>query len=463
MGKNWGWGFAMSTRPLHASARAATRTDAGKPDNRSGVGAGRIRGATLAALFAALALLLPAGAQASLYWGAGGAMGAGTIGHANNDGTGVNQSFISAPNNFCGVAVDGSHIYWANLGGGGVATIARANLDGTHVNESFIGYVPGQPCGVAVDGSHIYWANLSAGTIGRANLDGTAVNQSFISGGSAPCMVALDGSHLYWANNDTGTIGRANLNGTAVNQSFISGASGPCGVAVDADHVYWANFGGTTIGRANLNGTAANQSFINSGRIRPCSVAVDGAHLYWANQNAVGTIGRANLSGTGVNTSFISGAIQPCGVAVDSVTNSYRPDGLIKRSTDTSFIGNGIYNRTAKRQTKGFGARRGQTKVFDLKLQNDGDTSDALQAKGCRSSNGFRVSYLRGSTDVTSQVTSGAFSTGTLAPGAARRLTMRIKVRSGAAHGAVKACLLTASALGHPSRKDAVEGNVIVK
>ena len=155
----------MGVRDVHSTAprfgQGRNTHGRGKAYNRSGVGAGRIRGATLAALFAGLALLLPAGAQASLYWGAGGAMGAGTISHANNDGTGVNQSFISAPNNFCGVAVDGSHIYWANQGGGGVATIARANLD-YYVNESFIGYVPGQPCGVAVDGSHIYWANLDS-------------------------------------------------------------------------------------------------------------------------------------------------------------------------------------------------------------------------------------------------------------------------------------------------------------
>jgi hypothetical protein len=45
------------------------------------------------------------------------------------------------------VAVDGAHLYWANAGDG---TIGRANLDGTGVNQSFIGGATG-PCGVAVD------------------------------------------------------------------------------------------------------------------------------------------------------------------------------------------------------------------------------------------------------------------------------------------------------------------------
>ena len=147
------------------------------------------------------------------------------------------------------MAVDAAHVYWANLVDG---TIGRANLDGTGVNQSFItGAIV--PCGVAVDGAHIYWANAGAGdTIGRANLDGTGVDQGFISGASNPCGVAVDGAHVYWANGGNGTIGRANLNGTGVNQSFIAGASGPCGVAVDAVDVGYPRPKGATPIRVSL-------------------------------------------------------------------------------------------------------------------------------------------------------------------------------------------------------------------
>ena len=165
------------------------------------------------------------------------------------------------------------HLYWANYGTG---TIGRANVDGTGANQSFISGASG-PVGVAVDASHVYWANFDTGTIGRANLDGTGVNQSFITGASDPAGVAVDASHVYWANAGTGTIGRANLDGTGANQSFITGASSPGGVAVDAGHVYWGNASTDTIGRANLDGTGANQSFISrrlqprrgGGRLRP--------------------------------------------------------------------------------------------------------------------------------------------------------------------------------------------------
>ena len=81
-----------------------------------------------------------------------------------------------------GLALDGTHIYWANANND---TIGRANLDGTGMNQSFIAGVSA-PTGLAVDGSYIYWTDYLGNTIGRANLDSTGVNQSFITGGNQP-------------------------------------------------------------------------------------------------------------------------------------------------------------------------------------------------------------------------------------------------------------------------------------
>ena len=279
----------------------------------------------------------------------------------NTDQSPATRSFVLS------TAVDAGHIYWANFG---TDTIGRANLDGTGANQSFITGAsspwasrstaatstgptesarhdrPRQPrrhrrrtrassrgasipLGVAVDGGHVYWANCTTGTIGRANLDGTGVNQSFITGAATADGVAVDAGHVYWTNFDShGTIGRANLDGTGADQSFISGAGGPSGVAVDAAHVYWANLSTDTIGRANLDGTGVNQSFI-TGASSPRGVAVDGGHVYWA--NTTGTIGRANLDGSGANQSFISGADTPTAVAVEvtGTLDTQAPDTTI--------------------------------------------------------------------------------------------------------------------------------------
>jgi virginiamycin B lyase len=271
----------------------------------------------LAAAFLLLSLALSSRANASVYW-ASFSNSAATVGIASNDGTAVNQAFITDPASPCAVASDGAHVYWAALRG----SIGRANLDGTGVNPNFITGVTS--CALAIDATHVYWANLNTGSIGRASLDGTHVNSSFIPSVGATFGVAIDQAHIYWSTFNT--VGRANLDGTNANQNFMlfdGLVDQPCGVAVDAAHVYWANDLGT-IGRANLNGTGANANFVQAAPAGSftCGVAVDSAHLYWAQggdgvATASDGIGRANLDGTGINQTFIA-TPQPMGVAVDA-------------------------------------------------------------------------------------------------------------------------------------------------
>jgi virginiamycin B lyase len=91
------------------------------------------------------------------------------------------------------MAIDGSHLYWTVMEGG---TIGRANLDGTGLNQTFITGA-NWPTGIKVDTAHIYWSNAGppngpAGTtIGRANIDGTGVNQRFITRAFIPAGLAI--------------------------------------------------------------------------------------------------------------------------------------------------------------------------------------------------------------------------------------------------------------------------------
>ena len=100
-------------------------------------------------------------------------------------------------------------VYWTNRNGGAGTTLGRANLDGTGADETFIGGATG-PVGIAVDAAHIYWANAfgAHSTIGRANLNGTEASQSFISG--APTLAESRST----ANTSTGaTTNRARSGG----------------------------------------------------------------------------------------------------------------------------------------------------------------------------------------------------------------------------------------------------------
>ena len=307
--------------------------------------------AVLAAAFLLLGLALAPRAGASVYWtntvGPVLSLPGTTIGRANNDGTGINQNFISGASTPTAVAVDATHVYWLNDDD---RSIGRANLDGTGVNQRFL---TGTNAGtLAVDGAHIYWADIVTGDrIGRANLDGTGVEPSFITGASLPSGVAADSAHVYWTNSDTHRIGRANLDGTGVDQSFIDVGFNrrPVGLAVDAAHLYWADIRADTIGRANIDGTAVNPDFLPTGPF-PFGVAVDSAHLYWTNQFpsadglSGGTIGRANLDGTGVTQTFLAGLADPLGVAVDVSAQAARPSRI---SVDDVTVAEGNAGQTA--------------------------------------------------------------------------------------------------------------------
>ena len=292
---------------------------------------GRALGLTVAA-GVLLSLALPAGAGAYVYWGN---EDGSTVGRAELDGSGVNQSFItSTPDSGpCGIAVNDTHIFWANYDQG--TTIGRANLDGSNANPSFITGAD-DPCGVAVNDTHVFWANYSADTIGRANLDGSAPNQSFIAT-SEPCGLAIDDTHIFWGSYLQDNIGRAELaNPAGANGSFITGGDYTCGVAVNDTHVFWANedggvLGNGSIGRANIDGSAPDQEFITvvTGP-ETCGVAVNQTHIYWGDDDGT-DIGRANLDGTNPSPSLITGAAAPCGLAVDELPDRTPPETTITK------------------------------------------------------------------------------------------------------------------------------------
>jgi streptogramin lyase len=289
----------------------------------------RVARAAASCGLAVLALLvLTSSADAFIYWADSQNQ---KIGRANNDGSGVDGSFIQTGQLPFAIAVDSSHIYWANQNSN---SIGRANIDGTGVDNSFIAGVK-EPSGVAVNGSKIFWSTIP-GPIGRANIDGSKKEPSFITAAVLPCGVALDSGHIYWAD-DTGPpayIGRASLDGSNPAPTYVTipGTSFPCGVAVNAANIFWADTGffggGTRIGRANTNtGEGADPSIIGDAST-PCGVALDGSsHLYWAN-TATNTIGRANTDSTGVNQNFVvTGGNAICAVAVDALVAAPAPAG----------------------------------------------------------------------------------------------------------------------------------------
>jgi hypothetical protein len=268
---------------------------------------------TLAVLVTVALLPAASDAEGFVYWAN---QNSGSIGRANNNGTGAIQNLVTGLSGPCGVAVNDTHIYWAEQSGD---RIGRANLDGS--GRQILVAPVDEPCGVALDAGFVYWGALG-GNIGRANLDGTSPNGGFTGAATTtPCGVAVDDDFIYWASfgGPDQSVARAEIDGSNPNALFIGGAVKPCGVAVNSTHVFWANFdagSGDTIGRADLDGTNPDQSFI-AGLNAPCGLALDDSgHIFWASQSST-TIGRADIDGGNVTGGFIGSASGPCGVAVD--------------------------------------------------------------------------------------------------------------------------------------------------
>jgi virginiamycin B lyase len=267
----------------------------------------------LGAFLASIIPARPVAAASDVFWANA---SSNAIGHANKDGSNVNnvnQTIISGCSSSRGVTSDIAHVYWTNYGTG---KIGRANLDGGSSDQSFISGCSG-PDGIAVDANYVYWANYATGNIGRANLDGGSPNQSFISGCGALHGIAVDANYVYWTNAAPGKIGRASLDGTNVAQNFITNLGDIFGIAVDANYVYWTNGSKNKIGRANLDGTNVNPSFI-SGCSLPFGIAVDASYVYWTN-DGTGKIGRAKLDGSGVNQSLITGCSGLWGISTSRI------------------------------------------------------------------------------------------------------------------------------------------------
>lgn len=277
-------------------------------------------------LIVALALALPfvfaASAHAYVYWGD---PQAGTIGRANNDGTGATDSFIRTGGSPIAIAVNSTSIFWADETDG---TIGRANIDGSDVEPNFITGIK-EPHGVAVNSSGIFWASLGGNAIGRANLNGTGKNLELVTGIGSPCSIAIDSGHIYWGSIEN--IGRAPLSGGTHESEWVHLSSTfiPCAIAVNSANVFFGNTGflgggGKEIDRVGITGMGLDESVIGEAE-DPCGMTVSGTKLYWANE-ADGTIGAANTDATSVNEELVqTGASGICGVAVDSLSSPLTP------------------------------------------------------------------------------------------------------------------------------------------
>ncbi|MDQ3955548.1 MAG: hypothetical protein M3285_08370 [Actinomycetota bacterium] len=142
---------------------------------------------------------------------------------------------------------------------------------------------------------------------------------------------------------------------------------------------------------------------------------------------------------------------------------SYRPDAQISLRASSGYAGNDIYNSTGASQTKSAEVRRGNKKTFFVRAHNDGDERDSFRVDGCRSSNGFKVTYLKGmtgTTAVTRAVVDGTYKLSKVAAGKSTALRAVIEVTSNATVGSIKTCAISITSANRTILKDVVKAKV---
>ncbi len=136
-----------------------------------------------------------------------------------------------------------------------------------------------------------------------------------------------------------------------------------------------------------------------------------------------------------------------------------RPDAHIK-VTGTTYVGNGVYNGSGASQTVSRNVAARGSATFTVRLQNDGTVADRLRVAGLASTSRFKITYLAGSTDVTSRVVAGTYRTVSLAPGAQTALTVVIKAKVGTPAGTKVTVPVTVRSNVQPALLDVVKAKV---
>ena len=105
----------------------------------------------------------------------------------------------------------------------------------------------------------------------------------------------------------------------------------------------------------------------------------------------------------------------------------YKTDALIKRSTDTTFVGGGVYNTTGVNQSVAQTISGTMTGVYNIKLQNEGNAPDTFTVTEPAGNANWTIAYLDAtSQDITAQVTGGGWTSPQVADGAAYDLQLQV-------------------------------------
>lgn len=146
-------------------------------------------------------------------------------------------------------------------------------------------------------------------------------------------------------------------------------------------------------------------------------------------------------------------------LAVPGVASAATADAAIGFPQENFASGFGVFNTTGENQNRKASAKRGNSRVFDVTVENAGSPG-RIDIQGCASSPGFRVRYssITG-TDITESVVAGSYGQDR-DTGATVFASMTIKATKAAGVGDKKVCMASGISA---SNSDVVKAVLAVK
>jgi dipeptidyl aminopeptidase/acylaminoacyl peptidase len=144
---------------------------------------------------------------------------------------------------------------------------------------------------------------------------------------------------------------------------------------------------------------------------------------------------------------------------------SFQPDGRIKLSGQSSYVGDNVYNLTGTGQTVTAKSATGTSTTWVINDQNDGGSIDSFLLKGPGNRTGFTVHYFAGTTgttDITTAVVNGTYQLTNIPFGSARTVRIVVHVKAGVPVDTIRSWLVVATSTGDATKQDAVKARIRV-
>jgi hypothetical protein len=400
----------------------------------------------------------------------------------------------------CALLDTGAVRCWGYNGNGqlgdGTRTTRRTSVKVSNISDAtFISAGWDHTCAILAGGGLQCWGGNDHGEIGDGtkhdrlepvDVPGLTSGVASVSAGyDHTCALLNTGSVKCWGNNQTGELGNGNttnqlspvdVNGLSNVESISAGANHTCAVTTSGGakcwganesgelgngkhrmrtspvNVYRATSGIRSISAGGFPRAGMTCLNTNSGAVR-CFGANHGVHGLEPIDSHGGQLG------DGTNTDrLIPITVRKLG---GNNPANYRPDGLISKFATRGFVGNHVYNKSGKNQTRTKSINPGGKKSFFIHVQNDSHTTDSFFLLGGGSGGGFTIDYRSGGKSIRPGVVAGEYWF-TLSPSKQKTITVTIKAARGINQGAMRRLKLIIRSAGDSAKTDTVRAIVKV-